>query len=309
MRNKTVVCVGAILIDECFTSLEKPIWATSNPATCFRSTGGVAGNIANHLALLGQCVELVSHFGNDNDGKWLMERCQANGIGISHSIINNTDTGRYAAILSPTGELFAGVMSGHLESVITVAFLKTKISLFKSASILQIDCNLRADCLEWLLDFSDREKIPCIIEPVSIPKAGRLAYATIRNVLLITPNLEELAALSGVTGKNNQETLIPELLSRGVKNLWIRNGKKGSKLFTTDSIYELAAPHVNVVDTTGAGDAALAGWIYAWLREKSPEKCLLYGHSMASIILQIKGAVQDNLTSEILEKTVENYLY
>ncbi len=307
MINKAVVCIGAILIDECFTSFENPLLSTSNPSNYFRSSGGVAGNIANHLALLGQGVELVTHFGDDADGKWLMERCRANGIGISHSIVNDFDTGRYVAILSPNGELFAGAMSSHFESAITISYLKTKATLFKSASILQIDCNLSTDCLKWLLEFCDKEKIPCIVEPVSIPKASRLTLASIQNVLLITPNLQEMIAMSGSVGKGNPEDVIQILLERGVKNLWIRNGKKGSKIFTPDSAFELAAPIVNVVDTTGAGDAALAGWIYAWLREKTPEKCLLYGHSMASIILQIKGAVQENLTSEILEKTVKNY--
>lgn len=302
-----MVCIGAMLVDECFTSLENPIAGTSNPATYFRSSGGVAGNVANHLALLGKNVELITHFGEDTDGKWLKEKCKENGVGISESIISKQNTGRYVALLTPSGELFAGAMTGHFDAVICIAFLEKKISLLKSASILLIDCNLSIDCLKWLLEFSDKEKIPCVVEPVSIPKASKLKHLLIKNVLLLTPNYEEMGAICDTTGKSNTDKLIEEILSRGVKNLWIRNGKNGSTIYNTKQTYELTAPKVNVIDTTGAGDAALGGWIYAWMNNKSQAECLLYGHSMASLILGVNGAIKNDLTSEILENTFKNY--
>ena len=302
-----MVCIGAMLVDECFTGIENFIPGTSNPATYFRSSGGVAGNIANHLALLGQNVELITHFGEDTDGKWLIEKCRENGVGISDSIINKQNTGRYVALLNPSGELYSGAMTGYFDTVISIAFLEKKISLLKSASILQIDCNLSIDCLKWLLEFSESEKIPCVVEPVSIPKANKLKHLPIKNVLLLTPNYEEMAAICNTTGKNNADKLIEEILSRGVKNLWVRNGKNGSTIYNTKQNFELTAPKVNVIDTTGAGDAALGGWIYAWMNNKSQAECLLYGHSMASLILDVKGAIKNDLTSEILENTVKNY--
>lgn len=87
----------------------------------------------------------------------------------------------------------------------------------------------------------------------------------------------------------------------------MRNGKNGSTIYNTEQHYELTAPKINVIDTTGAGDAALAGWIYAWMIKKNQAECLLYGHSMASLILGVKGAIKNDLTSGILENTVENY--
>lgn len=302
-----MVCIGAMLVDECFTSIEIPIPGTSNPSTYFRSSGGVAGNIANHLALLGQNVELITYFGEDTDGKWLIEKCKENLVGISHSIISKQNTGRYVALLAPSGELYTGAMSGHFDTVINIPFLENKISLLKSASILLIDCNLSTDCLKWLLEFGERENIPCLVEPVSIPKAKKLQLLPIKNIFLLTPNYEEMAVICGVNEKNNPDKLIDEILSRGVKNLWVRNGTKGSTIYNTEKKFELTAPKVNVIDSTGAGDAALAGWIYAWINNKSQIDCLLYGHSMASLILGVKGAIKNELTSEILENTVKNY--
>ncbi len=307
MGNKPVVCVGAALIDESFSLLENPLQGTSNPATYYHSAGGVARNIAYHLALLGHAVELISHFGLDTDGQWLMEQCTLSGISISHSLKNNLPTGRFAALLSPTGELFIGAAASELESEITPSFLSEKISLLQSASVLLVECNLSCDSLDWIIEFSRKEKIPCIIEPVSVPKAKRLMNVNLQNILLVTPNQDELVALNSTQLEKSEEELIGELLQRGVQNVWIKNGKAGSRFYSAMSMYELSAPTVKVADTTGAGDAALAGWIHGWLLKKNSADCLRYGHAMASIILKVKGTVYKNLNADLLEKTIVNY--
>ena len=301
MRQKLVVCIGAALIDESFHFEMQPVTGTSNPSTFCRSPGGVARNIANHLALLGNSVELITHFGNDSDGKWLMKNCISCGIGISHSLVNETDTGRYVAMLSPEGDLFAGAVSTQFESLITPAFLQKRIPLLKRASLILMDCNLSSESLDWLLRFCLNENLQCIIEPVSVPKAARLQNTNLDNVLLITPNRDEMSAISSEKDQLQLEILVQHLLKRGVKYLWVRNGKEGSVTYEKDYNFKLDAPIVHVKDTTGAGDAALAGWIHARLTDKNLEDCVRYGHALASLILQENGAIKNNLTSSLLE--------
>ena len=88
--------------------------------------------------------------------------------------------------------------------------------------------------------------------------------------------------------------------------MWIKNGKDGSQLYSASSVHELSAPDLKIVDTTGAGDAALAGWMHGWLLKKNPVDCLYYGQAMAKIILQVNGANDKNLSADLLEITVEN---
>ncbi|MCX6290815.1 MAG: carbohydrate kinase family protein [Bacteroidetes bacterium] len=302
--KKPVVCIGASLLDETFFCMEEPLQGTSNPAAFKRSAGGVARNIAHHLAQLGNSVELISHFGNDLEGKWLMEKCSAAGTGLSHSLINEAGTGRFTAIVAPGGELFTGAAFTHFEKEVTVRFLEEKNSLLKSASLIQFDCNISSECLEWLLDFCRSHSIPCVIEPVSVAKAKRLKHVNLENVLLITPNIAELAVLFDHATGENSAAAIQSLLKKGVQNIWMRKGDKGSELFTSETTIHLPAPVTHVVDTTGAGDAALAGWMHAWLQNKNAKECLRYGHAMAEIILQIKGANSDELNHDMLEKKV-----
>lgn len=140
--------------------------------------------------------------------------------------------------------------------------------LLKSASLVLMDTNLNAESLTWLLEFCQSENIPCIIEPVSVPKAARLQKADLNNVLLMTPNRDEIVALNGNPGNGVPEEQIRLTLGRGVQYLWMRDGKNGSGLYSKESAFQLPAPRVQVVDTTGAGDAALAGWVHPWLMNK-----------------------------------------
>ncbi len=308
VSKKPVICIGAALIDESFICLTEPIPATSNPSNFYRSPGGVACNIAHHLALLGHPVELISHFGTDPEGKWLMEECRKSGISITHSVVNHYDTGRYVAVLSPSGELFVGAMSGHFENEVTPDFLRTKTAVLKSATLLLLDCNLSIGSLEWLLDFSRSENIPCVIEPVSIPKAARLKNVNLNHVLLLTPNNDEMLTLTGHAEGLDSSALIQELLNRGVQYLWIRKGKSGSVIYSNEFHKEIPALPVAVTDITGAGDAAMAGWIDAWLARKNPEDCVRYGHAMASIVLQVQGAIDKSLNRSLLELTFKKYI-
>lgn len=304
MKNKTIICVGAALIDESYQFDNQPCEGTSNPSVYYKTSGGVARNIAHHLALLGETVELISHFGADTDGTWLQQECTKYGIGISYAIIDEGDTGRYAAFLSPEGDLIYGAVSTHFEELITPAFLQSKLNFLKSASLIVLDCNLSKDSIQWLINVGQTENIPVIIEPVSVAKASKLAKLNLKDVLLITPNMEELCAFNDSTKSLTAQGIIAHLLDSGLKNLWIRKGKSGSILYSKNHQYQLDAPTVSVSDSNGAGDAALSGWIYAWLNKKKPDECLNYGHAMAALVLQVKGAIIQNLTPEILEKKI-----
>ncbi|PLX05133.1 MAG: hypothetical protein C0595_00705 [Marinilabiliales bacterium] len=304
MEKPSLICIGAALVDETYQCYSELLSGTSNPAKMHKSAGGVARNIAHNLALLENNVEIITHFGFDADGNWLKEECKNAGIGINHSLTNNTNTGKYVAIISPNGELYTAAVSTQFENQITVEFLETKVTFFKTASLILMDCNLSKESLEWIINFSRNENIPCIIEPVSIEKAERLKDIDLSKVLLITPNMDELKAINFHQNRNSKKTLIKNVIEKGVQFLWVRNGKEGSEIFSKELNHKQNAPQANVIDSTGAGDAALAGWIHAWLEGETPEKCVEYGHAMAKIVLEVHGAINDKLNINLLKENL-----
>ena len=301
-----VICIGATLVDELFFCNEKTVAATSNPAVLKRYAGGVIRNIAHHLALLEIPVQLITVLGNDADGEWLMGDCKKNGIGLDAVFRVDDNTGKYASILDADGSLYAAACTDPCGKYLNPEFLQQQIDILVTAALIIADTNISGDTLSWLAAFCRGKDIPLLIEPVSVAKAKKLARVDISGVFMLTPNEDELPSLCNMAYQNVQACL-EELFQRGVKNIWLRKGEKGSEIFSKEISISLHAPGISVTDSTGAGDAALAGWVAAWYWGLDPLKCLQAGHALAVNTLQVHGAVITDITKEKLFHSIKKY--
>lgn len=304
--SKPVICIGAAFIDELFQLSEDLIPATTNKSSLTKTAGGVSRNIAHQLALLDVPLQLISVFGNDSDSDWLKQSCLDVGVKLDASIIMNGPGGKYTGILNPDGSLHAAFVSNPLEYLITPHHLEANKELLSNASWLISDTNTPVDTISWILDFSNQKNIPFIIEPVSVPPARKLKDIDLSGLYLITPNEDELPALCSDNALTEQKR-VDELLNRGVQHIWLHHGKNGSILYSKEKVVKLHASTVDVVDSTGAGDGALSGYVLAKLLGKEEVDCLKLAHTLAAEILQVKGAVATHLDRQKLLSLVSKY--
>lgn len=98
---------------------------------------------------------------------------------------------------------------------------------------------------------------------------GGLLLSTLKyNPFLIKPNADELGEIFSVEIKNNEDAVryAKELRKMGAQNVLVSLGKDGAVLFDEkDNIYYLPACKGDAVDTVGAGDSMLAGFIAGYL--------------------------------------------
>ena len=301
MKNNPVVCVGASLVDLTFRCDQEPVPFTSNPSKMHRSPGGVVRNIAHHLALLNVPVQLVTILGDDPDGKWLLDQCKDAGIGVEHILFANETTGTFASIATPAGDLHIGAVTSETDRLLTIDFLASRSDVLRSAAVVIADCNLSVQALRWLMQFCNDNNVPLVVETVSIPKAYRLREALPGKLLLVKPNREELAVFEQDTHVTPEEK-IAHLHALGFKNVWLSRGAEGSLFSDGTSMVSLPAPRVHVRDVNGAGDASLAGWIYAWLNGKDGVTAVKYGHAAAACLLEVVGAVRKDFSPALLEQ-------
>ncbi len=297
----SVVCVGASLVDLTFRCEQEPVPFTSNPSRMHRSPGGVVRNIAHHLALLNVPVELVTIFGNDPDGQWLARQCTDAGIGLEHTFISAELTGTFASIATPSGDLHIGAVTSESDRLFTIDFFTQRSDVFRNASVVIADCNLSVEALRWLMRFCNEHNVPLIVETVSIPKARRLRDALPGKLLLVKPNREELAVFEQDSHVTPEEK-IAHLHALGFKNVWLSRGAEGSLFSDGTTMVPVPAPRVHVRDVNGAGDASLAGWVYAWLNGNDGLTCVKYGHAAAACLLEVVGAVRSDFSPTLLEQ-------
>ncbi len=297
-----IICIGTSLVDLNFRLFKSAQLHTSNPAQLSRTPGGVVRNIAHHLSLLGNKVELLSLFGNDGDGKWLKDICESAGISLKYSDTSDELTGTYASILSPEGELTIGAAAAEINKRLDITFLAQRSDVIKSAELVLADCNLNTDALKWLISFCTSYGLPLVIETVSVAKSERLLRSLPGDILMVKPNFEEMQIFGAVHNSTTDiEDRIAWMHQNSIRYVWLSMAEEGSILSDGSKIWNLKAPDVRIKDTTGAGDAATAGWIHAYLQGKDPLTCMKTGHATAAAILETEGAVRNDLSAELLK--------
>lgn len=102
---------------------------------------------------------------------------------------------------------------------------------------------------------------------------------------LIKPNKQELEALVGKSMESLDDcvTTAKTIIQKGIENVLVSLGKEGAFLVreNNECIF-CQAPDIEAVSTVGAGDSAIAGFLYAYFNEMSIESCLMYSCAFGS---------------------------
>lgn len=108
------------------------------------------------------------------------------------------------------------------------------------------------------------------------------------NVDWFLPNDDQALAM---TGAATLADAAEALRARGVGGVAITCGADGSRLFTGDGEFEVAAvPVGTVVDTSGCGDAYSAGFLRGLSLGRDPAAAAHLGHAAASFVAQGLGS-------------------
>lgn len=127
---------------------------------------------------------------------------------------------------------------------------------------------------------------------------------------LVKPNLSELEQAVGSHLDRAQDILdaARSLRSRGAGNVLVSMGANGALLVTqNDETYLCRAPHVEAVNTVGAGDSAVAGFLSGYMETGSFTRALMTAvaagsASAASEELAVKADVEKLMRTIHIEK-------
>ena len=303
-----VVVVGGANVDLRARSTDRAVAATSNPGTATFSAGGVGRNVAENLARLGTPVQLVAAVGRDDLGDRLLAETAAAGVGVDHVVRTSLPTGTYTAVLDSDGELLVAVSDMAGTDALLPDDVRRAAGAVASAELVVLDGNLSSAFLAACLDLAAASGTPVVLDPVSVPKARRLAplLADGRALLALTPNLAELGALVGgpVTDDDALGVAVDRLHRQGAEHVWVRLAGDGSILSTAGDAVRLEPVAGPVVDVTGAGDAMLAAFVHALLAGSTPAHAARYGHAAAALTVAVPQTVRQDLTHTLVEQAM-----
>jgi pseudouridine kinase len=293
----TVVVLGGANVDLKARSHAAVVAATSNPGSTCLSPGGVGRNIAENLARLGTSTSLLTAVGSDPLGDDLLSGTAAAGVDVSLVRRRETVTGTYTAVLDDTGELVVAVADMASVESLTPGDVAAAADRIAAADLVVVDGNLLPETVMAAFDVAAAADVRVVVDPVSVPKARRLAPTLRRPLFLLTPNVDELAALTGLTDPDRS---LAALHSDGAELVWLRLGPAGSVLSTLSGAVTLAPAVGPVVDVTGAGDAMLAAFCHFLLTGSAPEEAARLGHAAAALTVAGHATVRPDLTEDLV---------
>lgn len=125
---------------------------------------------------------------------------------------------------------------------------------------------------------------------------------------LIKPNHKELAEMFEVELSSREDLLVyaKELQAMGARNVLVSMAEQGALLLTeTQEVYHAPACRGKVVNSVGAGDSMVAGFLYGYLREQSYAAALRYGTACGSASAFSKGIADRETVEELLVQLKE----
>jgi pseudouridine kinase len=305
-QPRFVLAIGAANMD-ITGSTDHPLLAQdSTPGRIRCAPGGVARNVAENLARLGRDVRLVSAVGDDLYGASLIKSTRCAGVDVQGcQVLVGQATSTYLSMHGPEGDMALALNDMDILEQLTPERLATSAGLLRHAGAALVDCNLSEPTLAWVV--AQAGDTPLFVEPVSAFKC-RLLLPWLERIHMLKANRLEAQALTGLVLDSDDAVVAAArwLHRRGLRQVVLSLGARGL-YWSTDlgaSGWQPALP-VSVANTTGAGDALIAGLIHGFLDSAALPDAVLFAAGCAAMTLTAVPANHPNLSVTTVQQLLQ----
>ena len=250
-------------------------------------SGGSAANTIVGLARLNVETAYIGKIGDDGEGRILLKDFEREGVGTELIVRGKGRSGSAMIFVDDAGNRAILVDPGVND---TLKYEEIDVDKAKKYGLVHLTSFI---CKNGLDSLNSQKRIVEEFESVSFDPG--MPYAErglndmekiLKHTTIFLPSRQEIEILFGVDYKTAAE----RCLDMGIEVVAVKLGSKGCWVKSKDREVEVKPFSVRVVDTTGAGDAFNAGFIYGFLRGKSIEECGRMGNYVASMCIQKFGA-------------------
>jgi ribokinase len=290
MTKFDVVGFGALNVDMLFkvdnlAGAEEESFIEDYTEAC----GGSAANTMVGLARLGCKVGFIGKVANDREGKLQIDCFNNEGVDTSGIIqAKHGKSGSALGFVDKKGARVLYINSGVNDTIepreINYSYISQAKFLHYSSFVGEKSLRAQKKLLAALPN-----DVKISFDPGSLyARKGFVAIEPIiRSSYVLMPNAVELELLTGETDYCKGADFMIEV---GVKIVAVKLGSQGCYVTDGQERLRIEPFKVKVVDTTGAGDAFCAGFLYGLINNKSLYECGRLGNFVASRSVTAMGA-------------------
>jgi ribokinase len=245
--------------------------------------GGKGANQAVAAARLDADVTMVVKLGQDAFGDQAAANLAKEGISPDFVLRDATShTGVAFIIVDDDGENMIVVASGT-NDLLTPADVAVAQDAIASADVVVLELESPIETVEHAVRMAHEAGVTVLLNPAP----GQLLSDELLSMVdVLTPNQTELQIVAGktdLTGLEEVESAARDLLSHGVGTVVVTLGADGALIVTPESAQHVPGYKVDVVDTTGAGDAFNGALAVALAEGKALPEAVRFANAAAAL--------------------------
>jgi sugar/nucleoside kinase (ribokinase family) len=244
--------------------------------------GGQVATTLTTCASFGLRTTYIGSFGQDDNGARIRDALGQRGVDTTYAVIRNTSN-RHAVILvdERTGDR---TVLWERDAALVMSADEVSPTVIEAARLLHVD------------DVDEEAAIAAaqVARAAGIPITSdfdRISTWTEALVAAVTIPIFAEQVPTALTGEADLERALRKLRRTHSGMLCVTLGSRGAMLLDGDRLYQVAAPAVEAVDATGAGDVFRGAFIYALLRGDAAPDILRFANAAAALSCTRPGAM------------------
>ena len=267
--------------------------------------GGVARNVAENLANLGENVGMITMVDDDALGNEMKSRLEEAGVSLENAVITpRKGMGMWLAVFNEQNDLTGSISHMPTPEPMEALFEKAGEEIVKNADTVVLEMDVSEKLAERVIGLCNRynKKVYVIVANMRVILARRdLMYKTSCVILneieagrLFDANLQHL------TPDQMLASAKPLAEKAGIRQMVVTMGVSGCVYMDFErQVFGHCPPIPTVVkDTTGAGDAFFSATVTALSNGRHLEDAVRYGTKLASLTLSTPESVCPRVGSE-----------
>jgi fructokinase len=259
--------------------------------------GGAPFNVAALASLIGVRALMITAVGNDERGKRIQAAaskkipllCQTNDYETGTVKITHDEKKNPAFLIAED------VAYDHITFDSTMARMCSKAKFFCFGTLAQRHSDSRTT-LRSILKSTQAVKLYDFNYREGIDNWESLFAESAEMTDILKMNEQELELIKTLyKSEESDDRVITRLMQHhNLQYVFVTRGEEGASLYSETTVLHRAAAEVEVVDTTGCGDAFTAGVVHSLVNKVDEERMLDYAVELAGKVAGIKGAVPED---------------
>jgi ribokinase len=300
---KPIVVVGSINIDLVARAERIPLAGETLSGTDFQThPGGKGANQAVAVARLGYPVRMIGRVGSDAFGEKLLAQLEESGVDASAVRTSEGPSGVAVIVVARNGEN-AIVATPGANGHVSPNDVDGNASVIREAGAVLAQLEIPIETVEHLGQLCARLHVPLILDPAP---ARELPLELLEQVSWLTPNETEITRCLPNTSESSRSQdafkIAEVLVQRTKRGVVLKRGARGAFLLAKDDTREpIDAFRVNVVDSTGAGDAFNGAFAVGLMMGKTAIESAKFAAAASAVSVTRAGAQPSMATTEEVE--------